>query len=154
MKELEQGAYYGEQGVEIKTAIGDADQLPIAQHNLAQTYIEQAFDSIDFSVKKYCFSKALEHANNGLLIQKQTGSIKKRGQLLTEKFISEFQLEALETSILDSAQSLSDLQDWMQKEIDAGRGTTYDCNVIINELMGLIPTFNGRNGTDLINWSF
>ena len=32
MKKLAEGAYYGEQGVEIKAAIGDADQLPIALH--------------------------------------------------------------------------------------------------------------------------
>ena len=35
MKQLAEGAIYGEQGVEIKVAIGDADQLPIAPELLS-----------------------------------------------------------------------------------------------------------------------
>ncbi len=153
MKELREGAIYGEQGVEIKTAIGDADQLPIALHNLAQTYIELAF-SIDKQEDKIrFFSKAIEHAQTGLDIQAETGSVKKRGQLLTEKFVGKFELLKLKDSVHnDLIISLKEVQNWLKAEQEAGRGNTYDCRVVVGELLGALEEFEGSSLEDALVW--
>lgn len=145
IKRLDEGALYGEQGVEIKAAIGDADQLPIAQHNLAQTYIELAFFTQIKPDKITYFSKALQHAQDGLNIQAQTGSVKKRGQLLTEKFISKFELHKLGVSCPEEAlqQDLKITQNWLKNELDAGRGNSYDCKVVVKELLACLKEFKG-----------
>lgn len=153
MKRLEEGAFYGEQGVEIKAAIGDADQLPIAQHNLAQTYIELAFSIQNKTKQKHYFASACKHAKNGLAIQGQTGSIKKRGQLLTEFFIGKFELAKLDGLPLNTCVcSLQKVQQWLQSEKEAGRAETYDCRVVVGELLGSLTEFKGETLIEAITW--
>lgn len=154
IKKLEEGSFYGEQGVEIKTAIGDADQLPIALHNLAQTYLELAFSIKNTERQIPYFHKALKHAQKGLTIQEQTGSVKKRGQLLAEKFISEFQLfkihkEGTEKQYLESFQAV---KNWLKNELDAQRAHSYDCSVVLKELLSLIEETSFKNIDDVLNW--
>ena len=155
IKELEEGAFYGEQGVEIKTAIGDADQLPIALHNLAQTYIELAFSIKEKKDKIQYLKKALKHAQTGLDILTQTGSIKKQGQLLAEKFISEYQLSIAKQNIKkkELLTSLKMVQNWLKNELQSGRANTYDCKVVLKELFGLIENTEFKSIGDVINWS-
>jgi tetratricopeptide (TPR) repeat protein len=153
MHALEESVLNIEKGVKMKLAIGDADQLPIALHNLAQTCIELAYATPEKATRIMYFSKANQHVVHGLQIQDQTGSIKKRGQLLAEKFISEFELAKLgEAMEADSAVSLQAVQDWLRNENEAGKSPTYDCNVVINELLGLLTEFQGKTVDDAIAW--
>ncbi|MGK0456815.1 MAG: tetratricopeptide (TPR) repeat protein [Zhongshania aliphaticivorans] len=153
MQLLEESILYGEKGVEMKTAIGDADQLPIALHNLAQTYIELAFSITDKEDQAEYFSKAVHHAQDGLDIQNQTGSVKKRGQLLAEKFMGQFELTKLGGSIeSEFYSSLEAVKEWLQAENEAGRGATYDCTVVVNELLGSIAEFQGNTLEDALAW--
>lgn len=154
IKRLDEGAIYGAQGVEIKTAIGDADQLPIAQHNLAQTYIELAFFTQIIPDKIDHFSSALKHAQDGLNIQAQTGSVKKRGQLLMEKFIAKFELHKLGRTTPEAVlqQDLKSAQNWLKAELDAGRGNSYDCRVVVKELLSCLVEFKGTTIEEAIGF--
>lgn len=141
---LHEAARYGEQGCEIKAAIGDADQLPIALHNLAQTYILLAYSMPAEGQKSY-FEKALKHAQTGLDIQSQTGSVKKRGQLLSEKFIAHTEIARAEKRPLRELKPLfHDVRDWLKEEVKEGRGGTYDCKVVTQELLGILPEFANK----------
>lgn len=152
-KELKDAAVYGAQGVEIKTAIGDADQLPIALHNLAQTYLELAFSPEGATEAKTYFLQAAKHAQTGLDIQAQTGSVKKRGQLFAERFVAHYQIELLSTKKEGlSANYLKDVQNWLNEEIEAGRGDSYDCWVVVNELFVLLPDFSPKSNEDILTW--
>ncbi|BDS12205.1 hypothetical protein [Aureispira anguillae] len=153
IKCLKEGAFYGEQGVEIKTAIGDADQLPIAQHNLAQTYIELAFSIQEPEKRRTYFEAALKHTKDGLEIQEQTGSVKKQGQLLAEYFVSEFELIKLDQgNIADTIPSLERVQQWLLTEKEAGRAARYDCRVVVSELLGALDEFGEKTLEEAILW--
>lgn len=153
MKKLKDGAYYGAQGVAIKTAIGDADQLPIAQHNLAQTYLELAFSIHSKTEQKTYFEEAQKHALNGLKIQERTGSIKKKGQLLTEYFIATFELSKLQGKERHTCiPPLMKVQDWLRAEQEAGRAETYDCRVVVGELLGMVVEFKGETVGEVLAW--
>ena len=153
MKALEESAADIEKGVEMKAAIGDADQLPIALHNLAQTYIQLAFSISDQNDRLSNFSRAVEQAQKGLAIQEKTGSVKKKGQLLAEKFIGEFELSKLgKTTEEDPSSSLKMVQDWLQAENEAGRGASYDCTVVIKELLSCLTEFQIGTPEEAIAW--
>lgn len=153
MKKLKEGAYYGEEGVTIKTAIGDADQLPIAQHNLAQTCLELAFSLSNQAARKVYFEVAAKHAQDGLKIQARTGSVKKRGQLLTEYFIAIFELAKWQQEEQYACSSaLRQVQDWLQKEKEAGRSETYDCRVVVGELLAMLKEFKGTTIDEALAW--
>jgi len=152
MKELEEGVFYGKQGVDIKIAIGDADQLPIAQHNLAQTCLEYACSLEDKAAKLPYLKQAIDNAQNGLDIQDSTGSVKKRGQLFTEKFIGAYECSKIEATTIDLNAALSDVQTWLKAEKEAGRAGNYDCKVVVQELLILLDEFNGTTVEDAIAW--
>lgn len=153
-KSLKDAALYGEQGVEIKTAIGDADQLPIALHNLAQTYLELAFSPEGTANAQMYFQQAQKHAQAGLDIQEHTGSVKKRGQLLSERFIACYQIEKLNNKKDSVTLSyLKDVQHWLKAEVAAGRGDSYDCWVVVNELFVLLPNFLPKSNEELLKWN-
>lgn len=140
MGRLEEACTFGEQGVGIKAAIGDADQLPIAQHNLAQSYVELGYQSQDRQQQLHCWQQAKKHAAHGLAIQAETGSAKKRGQLLTEYFIGCYEAAKLEGLSTESIlPDLKAVQDWLQSEAADGRGESYDCTVVRTELLGIMP---------------
>ncbi len=155
INELEAAASCGEQGVEIKMAIGDTDQLPIALHNLAQTYIELAFSIEARAAKIQYLKNALKHARKGLEIQNQTGSVKKRGQLLAEQFISEYQLSIIQSNGQEkkTMHSLKMVQDWIQNQSELGKINTHDCNVLLKELFGLLEDTTFTSLQDVMNWS-
>ena len=153
MKLLNDSITHIEKGVEMKSAVGDADQLPIALHNLAQTCIELAFATSDTTVKIDFLQKANQHANNGLHIQSQTDSVKKRGQLLAEKFVSEFELTKLNEKIeAMPAVSLKAVQDWLRNENEAGKGSSHDCKVVVNELLGCLNEFQSTTIEEAVAW--
>lgn len=150
---LKESVQYTEKGVEMKSAIGDADQLPTALHNLAQSCIEHAYTISEKTAQIKLFSKANQSARKGLKIQKRTNSTKKRGQLLAEKFVSEFALFKLSGET--EANPVSDLQavqDWLRGEKEAGRDKSYDCKVVINELLGRLDEFQGNTLEEAIIW--
>jgi hypothetical protein len=132
---LAEGANFGEQGVDIKTAIGDADQLPIALHNLAQTYLLLAF-SLPKTEQSDYFRAALGHAQTGLDIQARTGSVKKRGQLLAERYVATAALLPEDADTIAKCQA--DTQNWLDSEAAEGRQNTYDFKVVSQELMPMI----------------
>jgi tetratricopeptide (TPR) repeat protein len=136
INQLREGVYYGQQGAEVKLAIGDADQAPIALHNLAQTILMSAKETKDPNESLILFKKAAYYSKIGLDIQNQTGSIKKRGQLLAEYFIGIYMLmeEKSETILL----AWEAVNEWMNTEINAKRQNTYDAKVVAQELMGML----------------
>lgn len=129
---LSEAAYYGEQGCEIKAAIGDMDQLPIALHNLAQTLLLLAA-SLPPEQRPAVYAKALQQAQHGLSIQDQTGSVKKRGQLLAERFVACSRLGQSDAQTLQ--QQKQAVLDWLQAERQAGRAQSYDYRVVEQELL-------------------
>lgn len=153
MKRLKEGAHFGAEGVSIKEAIGDADQLPIAQHNLAQTYLELAFSIKNIAAQKEYFEEAARHAQNGLNIQAQTGSVKKRGQLLTEYFMGVFELAKLQGKERHTCiPALMKVQEWLKAEQEAGRSETYDCRVVVGELLEMLVEFKGETIGEVLGW--
>ena len=153
MHSLEESIVNIEKGVEMKSAIGDADQLPVALHNLAQTCIELAYATPEKATRIMHFSKANQHAAHGLQIQDRTGSIKKRGQLLAEKFVSEFELAKLGEPIeANTAVSLQAVQDWLHNENEAGKGSTYDCKVVMHELLSCLDEFKANTIEEAVVW--
>ena len=153
MKLLEASIKDIEKGVEMKSAIGDADQLPIALHNLAQSCIEHACTISDKITRLEVFSKAYQSVLKGLHIQAQTNSTKKRGQLLAEKFVSEFELAKLGEMVeVDSTASLKAVQNWLHNEIEVGRGSSYDCKVVVNELLGCLNEFKANTTEEAVVW--
>lgn len=133
---LLEGARYGSQGAEIKAAIGDADQLPIALHNAAQTHIMLAHSlPADSAERQQYFQRALQQAQQGLDTQQITGSVKKRGQLLAERFLAHKALhpEAIEQQRAHEAA----VHSWLEAEKAAGRQDTYDVRVVLTELLPL-----------------
>lgn len=151
LKRLAESAQFGEQGVAIKAAIGDADQLPIAQHNLAQTYLELAQQS-PVDARPPQLQQAIKHASDGLQLQAQTGSTKKRGQLLAECFLGYWNLpQATTTDQEAQRQYWIRLQAWLLEQ-QASNNQSYDLRVVIEELLGSYPTWKGLDLNALINW--
>lgn len=135
-QELREAVHYGQQGAEVKLAIGDADQAPIALHNLAQSILMFARQTKDMEESLQLFKKAAYYAKIGLDIQAQTGSVKKRGQLLVEYFIALYML--MEDDPKAIAAALENAQNWMKAEIKADRQNTYDAKVVAQELMSIV----------------
>lgn len=153
MKQFQASILYAEKGVKVKSAIGDADQLPIALHNLAQTCIELTSEISDEAYRQDLFAKTIEYAQKGLSIQHQTGSAKKRGQLLTEKFLGEFALSKRGKKVkTDPTNSLHEVQNWLQLQHKLGKGSSYDCIVVIKELLGSFEEFKGSTLEEVLSW--
>ncbi|MDO6440220.1 hypothetical protein Q4534_22520 [Cyclobacterium sp. 1_MG-2023] len=79
------------QGVEVKEIIGNNDQYPTAAHNLCESLIRK---SIYVGVKNSFESlkKAYNYSQKALAVQDDIGSLKKRDQLLAERFVSHYYL--------------------------------------------------------------
>jgi len=150
-KQLDEAIFYGLQGAEIKLAIGDADQAPIALHNLAQTILMLAYSEdqqADFEA--HC-KKAAHYAKIGLDIQEKTGSIKKRGQLLLEYFIGIYGSKSTTTTKI--VEAWENVRAWVMAEILAGRENTYDAKVVAQELMSLLTANSSATLQDLLIWT-
>ena len=80
----------------------------------------------------------MKHAQHGLDIQAETGSVKKRGQLLAEKFVGLYELGNIEGTS-EGKHAYQDafraVQDWLKGEETAGRSATYDYKVVTTELL-------------------
>ena len=153
IKQLEESVDDIEKGVEMKAAIGDADQLPIALHNLALTCLELAFTKTDPSTQKEHFTKGLQQTQIGLAIQQQTGSTKRRGQLLAEKFVCEHGLARLDkANDYNPSESLEQVQNWLKLEAEAGRGDSYECKTVINKVLGYVDNFQAATIEEAIDW--
>lgn len=88
VQQLKKSAQYIKEGVDLKKKIGDMDQFPIAIHNLAETTLLQALNTDDKQDRESLFASAYGYAREGLQVQKQISSIKKRGQLLAETLVA------------------------------------------------------------------
>jgi tetratricopeptide (TPR) repeat protein len=150
INQLSEGVYYGQQGAEVKLAIGDADQAPIALHNLAQTILMLAKQTHDNQESLALFKKAAHYAKIGLDIQNQTGSVKKRGQLLVEYFIGIYMLMEEKTEIILAA--WENARKWMGAEIAANRQNTYDAKVVAQELMSMLTGDTAASLETVYTW--
>jgi len=140
---------YGERGILMKEEIGDEDELPIALHNAAHSYIEMAsYVVVDKAEKNTYFQKALQYSQKGLDILERTSSSKKKGQLLTERFVSLF-VPALEENLDNMPiEAINDLEKWLYEHVQE---QSFDTNVVLEIL--LIPgIFNGNSLTGAIEW--
>lgn len=83
---LDQALHFGLAGVELKRQIGDHDELPVTLHNAVLTRLEaelaQAAGEFPFDL-----SQALTMTAQGLEILTRTGSSKKLGLLLVERYL-------------------------------------------------------------------
>lgn len=147
---LSEAVHYGRQDAEIKIAIGDADQAPIALHNLAQTLLMLAFKVDDNKERLDLFEQATDYAKIGLDLQKQTGSIKKRGQLLVEYFIGVYRAAKISAEQIFEAWKL--VVSWLSQEKVEGRATNYDNKVIVQELMVLLTGDASMSLEEIIAW--
>ncbi|MFK7797178.1 MAG: hypothetical protein AB8E82_06965 [Aureispira sp.] len=151
LRRLAEAAQFGEQGVAIKAAIGDADQLPIAQHNLAQTYIELARES-PIEQQQAQLEQAIKHASDGLTLQTQTGSTKKKGQLLAECFLGYWNLPEQNEHTQEAKRHYWEgLQAWLQEQQEK-KVQSYDTHIVITELLGSYKPWAGLDLERLINW--
>lgn len=148
--ELVEAAHHGRQGAEIKVAIGDADQAPIALHNLAQTMLMLAFKVNDNKERLELFEQAADYAKIGLNLQKQTGSIKKRGQLLVEYFMGVYRAAKLNS--LEIQKAWDNVIRWLSIENNEGRAESYDNKVIVQELMVLLTGDSSMTLEETIAW--
>jgi len=107
---LDKAITNSKKGVSLKEEIGDRDELPIAYHNLVISYLHYYKNSNDTQFLKM----AHDNAFKGLELIKSTGSIKKKGSLIAELFVS----VALsnESSSLDGCKN--DLIEWFNSNPD------------------------------------
>ena len=81
----------GFQGVEIKEIIGNNDQYPTATHNYCESLIRK---SVYVGVKNSYDNllKAYQYSVKAMKVQDVIGSLKKRDQLLAERFVAHYYL--------------------------------------------------------------
>jgi tetratricopeptide (TPR) repeat protein len=146
---LRKGVEYNGEGAHAKEVIGNEDQLPIALHNLAETYIELACRLQPGNEKNHSLQQAYRHSQLGLDINKRIHSTKKLGQLLCERFLSVYWLEKLGVAMFDNqADVQQQLFDWV-KQMTATSG--YDVDVVL-DLMLRTDDFAGSSLEELAEW--
>lgn len=139
---LTQSLEYLDKGVALKKRIGDLDQLPIAIHNLSETLILQAFAGKGNPQDDFLL--AYEAACEGLEIQQTIGSVKKRGQLLSEALICICQLDLPEGEAAKD-KLISELVAWRR---DFGTVHAYDLDAVVR----LLELVNYTSDVDLELW--
>ncbi len=103
------------QGLEMKKAIGEKNQIPGSSHNYAETLLELSNAIDDKAEKKHLLREVLLVTSNALSLLHELNSEKRKGRLLTERYISAYHLNELgETT--DAGKFLSELQEWLGKE--------------------------------------
>ena len=146
---LEKGIQHNWEGVYAKQIIGNEDQLPVALHNLAETCIELAYRLQDKDEKIDTFQQAYQHSQLGLEINNRIHSIKKRGQLLCERFLAIYWLDKLKASLpVDEAEVRQALLDWVEEKVGS-KG--YDVEVVL-DLMLRTDAFTGNSLETLAEW--
>ena len=146
---LKKGVQLTSEGVYAKRVIGNEDQLPIALHNLAETCIELAYRLEDKAEKVEMFQQAFEHSNSGLGINHRIQSIKKRGQLLCERFLAVYWLDKLSAPLsLSKPEAQQPLLGWVKEKTSA---EGYDVEVVL-DLMLRTDAFVGDSLESLEEW--
>ena len=73
--------------------------------------------------------------------------------MLTEKFIGEYQRKTLGISKSNDLPLLfKGVQEWISEEAAAGRSDSYDCTVVVQELLTLLTEFKGNNVQYALSW--
>lgn len=93
---LDEAIASSKKGLSLKEEIGDRDELPIAHHNLAISYLHYYKNSNE----SHFLEMAYDNAFKGLELIKSTESTKRKGNLLAELFVSAA-LSNLSTSLED-----------------------------------------------------
>jgi hypothetical protein len=83
---LDQALHFGLAGVELKRQIGDHDELPVTLHNAALTRLEAHLAKAGAAFP-FDLTQALAMTAQGLEILARTGSSKKLGLLLVERYL-------------------------------------------------------------------
>jgi tetratricopeptide (TPR) repeat protein len=103
------------QAVSMKISIGEKNQIPGASHNLSETLLELASITKDKTERVKVLKEANNVASHALDILDELNSQKRRGRLLTEKYIAHFMLGVQgEPSEEKTIKESLDL--WLQKE--------------------------------------
>lgn len=101
--------------VEMKKNIGEKNQIPGSSHNLSETLIELAAITNDHKEKIRILKEADEVTSYALTILDELGSQKRRGRLLTERYIVHYMLNEL--GELSEAESIKpSLDAWFKNE--------------------------------------
>jgi tetratricopeptide (TPR) repeat protein len=146
---LRQGVDLNGEGVYAKEVIGNEDQLPIALHNLAESCIELAMRLSGTEEKKVSFRQALRHSQLGLDINHRIGSVKKKGQLLAERYVAAWWLRQMDYSEGIHWESFhAELLEWVKKN-SGNKG--YDIEVVL-ELMQHTHDFTDPTLAGLESW--
>ncbi len=136
--EYEKALAYGNDSVEIKSDIGDDDELPIALHNVALTALEFFFFSRCEDSIKGLIVNIKKNASRGLDILRKTGSRKKKGQLYAELYAASLLLSEIDKG------TINDLLIWL-KNPDSG-----DLEAVL-EIIDLVSENKICTATDAIN---
>ncbi len=103
------------QAVSMKKSIGEKNQIPGTSHNLSETLIELALITEDKTERVEVLREADMIASQAMEILDELNSQKRRGRLLTEKYIAHFMLSEL-GEVSDEKRIKETLDIWLQKE--------------------------------------
>ncbi len=103
------------QGVNMKKSIGENNGLPGSYHNLAETLLNLASAMEKEEEKIRILNEANEVASSGLDLLNQLNSARRRGRLLTEKYIAIFLLKNHDQQ-KDIEKTRNELKKWIQNE--------------------------------------
>ncbi|MCB2208759.1 MAG: hypothetical protein KQH67_10760 [Bacteroidetes bacterium] len=103
------------QGVNMKKSIGENNGLPGSYHNLAETLLNLASAMEKEEEKIRILNEANEVASSGLDLLNQLNSARRRGRLLTEKYIAIYLLKSHDLQ-MDVEQTRNELREWIKKE--------------------------------------
>jgi len=103
------------QGVNMKKSIGENNGLPGSYHNLAETLLNLASAMEKEEEKIRILNEANEVANSGLDLLNQLNSARRRGRLLTEKYIAIYLLKDHDQQ-KDIEQTRKELKKWIKNE--------------------------------------
>lgn len=130
---LEKSIQHGQQGISVKQALGDFDELPIALHNQALNLLTR--NKMLNSQKENDFTEVINLVANAIHILYESKSTKKLGLLFCERFIAEQQLSSLKNDSAVTEEhkvALSDLQQWLD---DSANIDTDECSTLIAYLV-------------------
>ena len=103
------------QGVKMKSSIGEKNQLPGSYHNLTETLLELSRVIENDSEKNDILLEAYQTASKGLNLLVELNSTKRKGRLISEKFIASTLL-SIKGDNFNLEFQKKELQNWLEEE--------------------------------------
>ena len=111
---LQRAFHFGQEGVRLKQQIGDNDELPVALHNVALTWLEGLLSGQDMT--PLCEAQGvIAMTEQGLELLRQASSSKKMGMLLAERFILSVAADAPQNTTKTLRR---DLEQWLEQPVN------------------------------------